>query len=106
MAKYPKYKYEFTISGEQFLLAVGEQTVSNNGVEVAVKQYKKLPGGVADHFMHILCITLDGGVWLSLEYGMRVRGGKFRQEFSKWRMTYPDYAGNKGHKAEQVQLYL
>lgn len=96
--KYPKYKYEFEIDGEIFLLAVGESKVSKHGVLVRVHKFSK--HGIINH----LSITCDGGVWQVLENGYRIPGGKLRQDFKKYAMNYPEVAGNIGHKSEEIVL--
>lgn len=97
MAKYPTYKYEFEIDGEKFLLAIGESKNSNKGVMIKVHKFQRT------ELMNRLWITLDGGNWTDLEQGHRTPTGEYREYFKKYKMSYPQFAGNLGYKLKEIK---
>lgn len=99
MAKYPTYKYEFEIDGEKFLLAIGQSKLSMNGVQIKVHKFERT------NLMNRLWISLDGGNWTDLEQGHRTPTGKYRKDFSKYKMNYPSVAGRMGCKSQEILNY-
>lgn len=90
MAKYPSYKYEFEISGQTVLMAVGE-TKQVGDLSVKVHKYSK------GELMNTLWVSVDGGNWIYFEHGKRTPNGQERIDFKRYSVNYPQNApkGNK-----------
>lgn len=97
MPRFPLYKYEFELGDQKFLLAVGQSVTSNEGAVIRVHKFERT------NRMNRLWISLDGGNWTDLEQGYRTEAhDQFRNDFKKFKMSYPDCKGNVEHKSEEV----
>ena len=72
----PKKKYQFECFGVELSLSIGESFTDEEGDNVKVCKYSKV-----SPIMEHLYISINKGVWFTLERGQRIKNGKVHSDF-------------------------